>query len=209
MGAEGAGVTRDGTVSRPGRQAGCSAAGRARSSTATDPSRSAGRAPSTAAFEGDTIASALAASGVRVFSRSFKYHRPRGILSASFHDPGCTVQVGDEPNVRGAHRRVGPGHGREVPELVAFAALRHRRGEPGRCPVHRCGLLLQDLHQASAPLALLRAGAAALRRRRARRFELAPSPATTSVTRTPTCSSPAEGRPGWPPPWRPPRPERG
>src|SRR5271165_3047152 len=58
------------------------------------------------AFEGDTIASALSASGVRVFSRSFKYHRPRGILSASFHDPGCTVQVGDEPNVRGAHRRV-------------------------------------------------------------------------------------------------------
>ena len=29
-------------------------------------------------FEGDTIVSALAASGVRVFSRSFKYHRPRG-----------------------------------------------------------------------------------------------------------------------------------
>ncbi len=61
------------------------------------------------AFEGDTIASALAAAGVRVFSRSFKYHRPRGIMSASFHDPGCTVQVDDEPNVRGAHRRVAPG----------------------------------------------------------------------------------------------------
>ena len=61
------------------------------------------------AFEGDTIASALAASGVRIFSRSFKYHRPRGILSASFHDPGCTFQVDDEPNVRGAHRRVAPG----------------------------------------------------------------------------------------------------
>jgi sarcosine oxidase subunit alpha len=53
---------------------------------------------------GDTIASALAASGERVFSRSFKYHRPRGLLSASYLDPGCTVQVGDEPNVRGAHR---------------------------------------------------------------------------------------------------------
>ena len=44
-----------------------------------------------------------------MFSRSFKYHRPRGILSASFHDPGCTVQVDDEPNVRGAHRRVRAG----------------------------------------------------------------------------------------------------
>jgi sarcosine oxidase subunit alpha len=61
------------------------------------------------AFAGDTIASALAAHGERVFSRSFKYHRPRGLLTASFLDPGCTVQVGDEPNVRGAHRRVETG----------------------------------------------------------------------------------------------------
>jgi sarcosine oxidase subunit alpha len=57
-------------------------------------------------YAGDTIASALAADGVRVFSRSFKYHRPRGLLTAGFHDPGCLVQVGDEPNVRGAHRLV-------------------------------------------------------------------------------------------------------
>jgi len=58
---------------------------------------------------GDTIVSALAASGERVFSRSFKYHRPRGILSGDFLDPGCTVQVDDEPNVRGAHRRLAAG----------------------------------------------------------------------------------------------------
>lgn len=57
-------------------------------------------------FAGDTIVSALAACGERVFSRSFKYHRRRGILSATYFDPNCTVQVGDEPNVRGAHRRV-------------------------------------------------------------------------------------------------------
>jgi sarcosine oxidase subunit alpha len=56
------------------------------------------------AYRGDTIISALAAAGERVFSRSFKYHRPRGLLTASYLDPGCTVQVGDEPNVRGAHR---------------------------------------------------------------------------------------------------------
>src|SRR5262245_66226691 len=58
---------------------------------------------------GDTIVSALAAAGDRVFSRSMKYHRPRGALTASFHDPGCMVQVGDEPNVRGAHRLISPG----------------------------------------------------------------------------------------------------
>ena len=61
------------------------------------------------AYAGDTIVSALAADGERVFSRSFKYHRPRGLLTASYLDPGCFVQVGDEPNVRGAHRQAAPG----------------------------------------------------------------------------------------------------
>ena len=58
---------------------------------------------------GDTIVSALAAAGERVFSRSYKYHRPRGLLTASYLDPGSMVQVGDEPNVRGAHRLLTPG----------------------------------------------------------------------------------------------------
>lgn len=52
------------------------------------------------AHPGDTIASALAAAGVNVISRSFKYHRPRGLLCCSGHCPNCLVQVGDEPNVR-------------------------------------------------------------------------------------------------------------
>jgi sarcosine oxidase subunit alpha len=73
------------------------------------------------AYPGDTIASALASCGVRVFSRSFKYHRPRGLLTASFIDPGCMVQVGDEPNVRGAHRLVAPGM--EVRSQDAWPAL--------------------------------------------------------------------------------------
>jgi sarcosine oxidase subunit alpha len=60
------------------------------------------------AFAGDTIAAALAACGERVFSRSFKYHRPRGLLTASSLDPGCMVQVGEEPNVRAGHRLVEP-----------------------------------------------------------------------------------------------------
>ena len=32
--------------------------------------------------EGDTLASALLANGIHLVGRSFKYHRPRGILSA-------------------------------------------------------------------------------------------------------------------------------
>ncbi len=61
------------------------------------------------AHPGDTIVSALAAAGERVYSRSYKYHRPRGLLTASYLDPGCAMQVGDEPNVRGAHRLVEAG----------------------------------------------------------------------------------------------------
>lgn len=57
-------------------------------------------------FEGDTIASALAANNVRVISRSFKYHRPRGILTMSGQDGNTLVQVGDEPNVRADTRRI-------------------------------------------------------------------------------------------------------
>lgn len=52
------------------------------------------------AYEGDTIASALAAAGVTTFSRSFKYHRRRGLLCAAGACPNCLVQVGDEANVR-------------------------------------------------------------------------------------------------------------
>src|SRR5256886_2154906 len=60
------------------------------------------------AFDGDTIASALAASGLRVFSRSIKPHGRGGLHPGTFQDPGCFFQVGDEPNVRGAHRLAEP-----------------------------------------------------------------------------------------------------
>ena len=60
-------------------------------------------------FEGDTIASALVAGGVRVVSRSMKYRRPRGYLTNDFWDPNGLVQVGDDPNVRSAHRLIEPG----------------------------------------------------------------------------------------------------
>src|SRR5262245_33700044 len=51
-------------------------------------------------FVGDTIASAAFAAGKRVFSRSFKYHRPRGLLCCSGHCPNCMMTVDGVPNVR-------------------------------------------------------------------------------------------------------------
>src|SRR5262245_15726092 len=52
------------------------------------------------AFEGDTIGSALHASGRRVISRSFKYHRPRGLLCCAGDCPNCLVEVDGWPGVR-------------------------------------------------------------------------------------------------------------
>jgi sarcosine oxidase subunit alpha len=48
---------------------------------------------------GDTIASALAANGQWMLSRSFKYHRPRGVLTMAGQDANTLVQLPDEPNV--------------------------------------------------------------------------------------------------------------
>jgi sarcosine oxidase, subunit alpha len=52
------------------------------------------------AFPGDSIGSALFAAGRRVFSRSFKYHRPRGLLCCSGDCANCMMQVDGVPNVR-------------------------------------------------------------------------------------------------------------
>ncbi|MFO1401820.1 MAG: 2Fe-2S iron-sulfur cluster-binding protein [Steroidobacteraceae bacterium] len=45
-------------------------------------------------YAGDTLASALLASGERVLGRSFKYHRPRGLVAAGVEEPNVLVQVG-------------------------------------------------------------------------------------------------------------------
>ena len=52
------------------------------------------------ALEGDTIGSALYAGGQRTFSRSFKYHRPRGLLCCAGQCPNCLVSVDGAPGVR-------------------------------------------------------------------------------------------------------------
>ena len=56
-------------------------------------------------FKGDTLASALLANNIHLVGRSFKYHRPRGIMTAGSEEPNAIVQVGNdkaitEPNVR-------------------------------------------------------------------------------------------------------------
>jgi heterotetrameric sarcosine oxidase alpha subunit len=55
-------------------------------------------------FAGDTVASALLANGRQLVGRSFKYHRPRGILTAGAAEPNALLTIGEggrtEPNTR-------------------------------------------------------------------------------------------------------------
>lgn len=44
-------------------------------------------------YAGDTLASALIANGVSIVGRSFKYHRPRGIMSAGAEETNAFVQL--------------------------------------------------------------------------------------------------------------------
>ncbi len=62
-------------------------------------------------FVGDTLASALLANGVLVFGRSFKYGRPRGVMTAGVEEPNAIVQVGamastETPNVRATQQEI-------------------------------------------------------------------------------------------------------
>lgn len=53
---------------------------------------------------GDTLAAALLRNGIGLVGRSFKYHRPRGIMTAGIEEPNALVTVGEggraEPNTR-------------------------------------------------------------------------------------------------------------
>ena len=79
----------------------------------------------------DTVASALYRSGQRIFSRSFKYHRPRGLLCAAGRCPNCMMNVDGTPNVRACTQPVQDGmqvtHQNAYPSLESdFMAVAER-----------------------------------------------------------------------------------
>ena len=47
-------------------------------------------------YEGDTLASALLANDVKIVARSFKYHRPRGVMSCGIEESGALVTIGSD-----------------------------------------------------------------------------------------------------------------
>ena len=74
-------------------------------------------------LRGDSLASALLANGVHLVGRSFKYHRPRGFLSAGFEEPNGLFTLGEgartDPNVPGT-----------VTELFDGLVARRQNGWP-------------------------------------------------------------------------------
>jgi NADPH-dependent 2,4-dienoyl-CoA reductase/sulfur reductase-like enzyme len=50
-------------------------------------------------FKGDTLASALLANNVHLIGRSFKYHRPRGIMTSGSEEPNAIVQINPNSNI--------------------------------------------------------------------------------------------------------------
>ena len=60
-------------------------------------------------YDCDTIGSALYSSGMRIFGRSFKYHRPRGLFCVSGNCPNCLMNVDGKPNVRSCTTKITEG----------------------------------------------------------------------------------------------------
>jgi len=62
---------------------------------------------------GDTVASALLANGRRVVARSYKYHRPRGVVGSGAEEPNALVEIGGgpfrTPNLRATEERLAEG----------------------------------------------------------------------------------------------------
>jgi sarcosine oxidase subunit alpha len=75
-------------------------------------------------YAGDTLASALLANGHSIVARSFKYHRPRGIMAAGAEEPNAIVQVGAGPHAE-------PNLKATQVELHAGLQARSVRGWPG------------------------------------------------------------------------------
>ncbi|CCV08943.1 Sarcosine oxidase subunit alpha [Mesorhizobium metallidurans STM 2683] len=78
-------------------------------------------------FQGDTLASALVANGVKLVGRSFKYHRPRGILTAGSEEPNALVELRTgarrEPNTKATTAELY--EGLEAASQNRWPSLRH------------------------------------------------------------------------------------
>lgn len=79
------------------------------------------------AFRGDVISSAVMAGGRRILARSFKYHRPRGVLSLANHDANVLVESRSRTNIRADV--VAPEAGAEYRAVNTWGGVRFDAGQ--------------------------------------------------------------------------------
>ena len=124
---------------------------------------------------GDSVTSALWAAGERLLGRSFKYHRPRGVLSLANHDVNAMFQWGARLNLRGD---VAPlEDGMVLTAVNTYGGLASDRArlldQDGRVPPGR--VLLQGLPQTEVAVPALGAPVPGHHRTRAGPLRHAPS----------------------------------
>ena len=152
--------------------------------------------------DGDTIASALLANGVRIVGRSFKYHRPRGIFGAWTEEPNALVDVTiagrTTPNLRATTEQLVEGMVREVgqrqpdrrtPIATALSTASRGSSRPASTTRRSCGRTGTGSSRASAPWPGSAASIPATSRR----------PAARTSTQAATCWWSAPVRPALPP----------
>ena len=108
-------------------------------------------------LQGDTLASALLANGVHLVGRSFKYHRPRGILTAGAEEPNALVAVRRDaarytPNLRATQVELYDGLIAESQNRWPSLKFDFGRLNDFLSPLFPGRVLLQDLHVAALRL---------------------------------------------------------
>ena len=106
-------------------------------------------------YRGDTLAAALLANDQMLVGRSFKYHRPRGIVAAGPEEPNALVNLGTagrlEPNQRVTVTELFDGL--EATSQNHWPSLEFDVGVVKLCqPLPAGGVLLQDLHPSASLL---------------------------------------------------------
>src|SRR5665213_1464420 len=111
-------------------------------------------------FAGDTVASAVLASGQKLFGRSFKYHRPRGVVGLGSEEMNALIGVGadaqHEPNSRATQVEVF--HGLVCVSQNRWPALRYDIGAAETAALAGAKVLLCDENSELGGIADLTAG---------------------------------------------------
>ena len=96
-------------------------------------------------FSGDTIASALWRNNIKILSRSFKYHRPRGILSLAGYDANTLVDETNSTNTHAERQKITPGMWVRALQLFGLLGIRPLSGAGYAKPVFERRFLLQSV----------------------------------------------------------------